>query len=71
MSKDLTSQIESEMINRSVTEQGVTTLSLSNGEKTVFYSGLSKQSIPKKLLEIDPSFYKRLYDEIFDELHPY
>lgn len=71
MSKDLTSQIESEMINRSVTEQGVTTLSLSNGEKTVFYSGLSNQSIPKKLLETDPTFYKRLYDEIFDELHPY
>lgn len=71
MSKDLTSQIESEMINRAVTERGVTTLSLSNGEKTAFYSGIHSQNIPKKLLATDPSFYKRLYDEIFDELHPY
>jgi hypothetical protein len=71
MSKNITSQIESEMINRAITDQGITTFYLSDGEKTTFYSGIHSQNIPKKLLATDPSFYKKLYDEIFDELHPY
>lgn len=71
MTKELTSKIEAEMIRRAVTSHGNTTLFLTNGEKTVFYSGLYDQNIPKKLKQTDPCFYKRLYDEIFDELHPF
>ena len=72
MKKFFIDKIENIMIERAfVSENGIATVSLSSGEKAIFYCGRKIENLPKKLKETDPTFYNRLQDEIFDELHPF
>ena len=65
-------RIEKIMIDRAeLAEGGIVTVKLSSGEKTVFYCGRDIERLPKKLKEVDPIFYLRFRNEIFDEIHPY
>lgn len=64
--------IENEMIKRAKIAEGcIATIHLNCGIKTVFYCGRYIEKLPKKLKEIDPGFYDALWNEIFDEIHPY
>ena len=67
----LKEKIEAEMIRRAVIHNGNATITLANGEKTVFHYGMNIDNLPKKLKMTDPTFYDKFRDEIFDELHPY
>lgn len=64
--------IENEMIKRvEISDGGIATIHLNCGIKTVFYCGMEIEKFPKKLKEFDPGFYDALWNEIFDEIHPY
>ena len=64
--------IYQEMINRTTLhENGLAEIRAKSGERIMIYCGKNIKDFPAKLYQLAYDFYKQIYDEIFDELHPY